>query len=461
MMANTRRTARMNAAGMALAVGAAATLPAHGVTLAEAYRAAVGYDAQYQAAKHELEALRYEVPIARASLMPGVALNASANKVMGQREFANSQSQEVQIPLDYVSPQVSLSMRAPLFNYDSVTRVRQASAAVEAAQETLRARHTDLVNRLVTVYLQLAGAVDSLRLANWEIEALQGQLTRSRQRQLRGEGTLTEVARTDATLELARAKALEAQDLVGVGARALKRITGLDAVRVYKPAANFKVPTLLPERLQEWMDLAMRQNPLIISRQYSVEAARHGIERSRAGHLPRVDVVASIAQQRNESPTNVGQTSLLKSVGVQLSVPLYNGGGVDASVRQSIAERDRAEENVRVDRESVLLDVERYYRAVVSAPGKLAAFERAVQSSETELRGAMRAQEVGMGTVADVLDARTRLNTAQRDLGQARLDYLESYLRLLTSAGVPLDQALEQVGQVLTTETLVQDKATK
>jgi protease secretion system outer membrane protein len=177
--------------------------------------------------------------------------------------------------------------------------------------------------------------------------------------------------------------------------------------------------------------------------------------------MPRLDLVASLSQSRNESPTNVNQTSTLRSLGLQLNVPLFNGGGVDAGVRQSLAERDKAEENARADREAVLLDVERFYRAVTSAPDKIQAYERAVQSSQTELRGATRSQELGLGTVGDVLEARTRYNTALRDLSQARLTYLDSRLRLLSAAGVAPELALEDIAQVLTEETTITESTPK
>ena len=452
-------TVMLRGIALVLAIGSAA--PVSALTLAEAYEAALGYDAQFLASRHELASARLDVPIARALLMPSASFSASTSRVEGQREFANSLSQEVKVPLDYTSPSASLSFRAPLFNYDALSRTRQAYSAVDAAEQTFKARQTDLVNRLTSVYLQTAGAIDDRRLAEWEVQALRGQLERSRQRQSRGEGTLTEVARTEAALELARAKALEASDNVLVANRALRRVTGLQADRLFKPTAAFKPRPLEPERLQDWMDMALRQNPALRSRELNVVTALRGVDRARAGHMPRLDLVASLSQSRNESPTNVNQTSTLRSLGLQLNVPLFNGGGVDAGVRQSLAERDKAEENVRADREAVLLDVERFYRAVTSAPDKIQAYERAVQSSQTELRGATRSQELGLGTVGDVLEARTRYNTALRDLSQARLTYLDSRLRLLSAAGVAPELALEDIAQVLTEETTITESTPK
>lgn len=158
-------------------------------------------------------------------------------------------------------------------------------------------------------------------------------------------------------------------------------------------------------------------------------------------------MVASISQGRNESPTNVNQTTSQRSVGLQLSVPIYAGGGVQAAVKQAMADRDRAEQALRNEREAVMLDVERFYRQATTAPTRIDALSRAVKSGEVEVKGAMRAQEGGIGTLADVLDARTRLSSALRDLGQARLDYLESRLRLMTTAGMKTAAVLDELSQ--------------
>lgn len=417
------------------------------LTLKAAYDAALAFDAQYLASTHELESARQQIPQARALLLPNVGLTASASRVDGYREFANSLSQEVRVPLDYASPNASLTMRTPVFNAESRSRFNQAVKSVDAAEELFRARHDDLVNRVVDTYLQVLAAIDTHRLASAEVESLTGQARRSRQRLQRGEGTLTEVARAESALELSKSRVIEAFDALAVSRQALKRLIGVDARRLTRPGADFVPFALLPERQQDWMEMALRQNPLVRSREHELAVAAFGIDRARAGHLPRLDMVASISQGRNESPTNVNQTTSQRSVGVQLSVPIYAGGGVQAAVRQAMADRDRAEQALRNEREAVMLDIERYYRQAVTAPTRIEALSRVVKSSEIELKGALRAQEGGIGTLADVLDARTRLSSALRDLGQARLDFLEGRVRLMITAGMKTVAVLDELSQ--------------
>jgi protease secretion system outer membrane protein len=452
---------RIRMRALALCIATLAACPVGALTLPDAWRAALGNDAQYRASRHELESARQDLPITRASLLPSVNFSASTSKVRGRREFANGLSQEVEVPLDYQAPQASLQLRAPLINFDALARTRQAYVSVEAAEQTFLAREADLALRLIGAYLQVVAASDDRVVAAGEVQALQGQLERQQRRHQQGEGTLTEIARTQAALDGARVRVLDAELALAVATRALRRITGVDSPMLSRPGADFSLLTTPYDRMEDWFDLALRNNPALKARELAITVALRAADRAKAGHMPRMDLVASVSQSRNESPTNVNQTTQTRSLGVQLSVPIYSGGGVEATIRQALAERDRAEEALRADREAVLLDVERAYRAVSGAQEKLQAYQRALQASQTELRGATRSQELGQGTVAEVLDARTRLSAAQRDLAQARLAYLENRMKLLLSSGEPPESVLDDLSRVMTEEVTIQPSPSK
>jgi outer membrane protein TolC len=140
---------------------------------------------------------------------------------------------------------------------------------------------------------------------------------------------------------------------------------------------------------------------------------------------------------------------VLKSLGVQVNVPLYAGGGVVAGVRQAVAEQSRAEEDIRNERENVEAEVQRNYLLVSNGAARVLAYRRAAESSQVAYTGAIRAQEAGVGTTADVLDAQFRLFQARRDLAVARYDYLAGRLRLKAHAGVPLDEVTRDIDQLL------------
>ncbi len=436
----------------ACAAAAAAVLlagSAQAMNFAEAVAAAKSNDAPYRGAAHELEGARQSVPIARSSLLPQVGLSGSYTDVHGTRGFYNDLSQEVKIGVAYTSPYAALQLRMPLFNSEGWARLDQAQALAAQAEAQYRGRGLDMIDRVGTAYLQALLAVETLSLSEQERVSSEGQLKRSGERFKRGEGTRTEEALAQANFDVARVKVFESKDQLEVAKRALQRITGRETAEL-----NAISPEFLPDEtghgtLFEWLETAVRNSPTLQAKQQAVVAAQFNVKRQSAGHLPRVDLVASVARSENDSITNLNQNSVLKSVGVQVNVPLYSGGGVTASVKQAVAEQARAEEDLRNERESVEALVQRNYLLVANGAARVRAYRQAAESSQVAYTGAVRAQEAGMGTTADVLDAQTRLYTARRDLAFARYDYLLARLRLKVNAGLPLDEVTSDIDRLL------------
>ena len=435
-----------------LAAAAAALLmagSAQAMNFAEAVAAARSNDPGYRGAGHELESRRQGVPIARASLLPQVALSASTSQVSGTRSFFNNLQQEAKVGVEYKSPSASLQFRLALFNAEAWARLDQAQATADQAEQLFRARGLDLVDRVGTAYLQVLLSAEALTLAEQERTAAEGQLKRATERFKRGEGTRSEEALAQAQFDLDRVKVFEAQNQLDVAKRALQRLTGQPTSQLHQIAQDFVPEETAVGGLFEWLETAVRNSPLIQAKQQALVAARMNVKRQSAGHLPKVDLVASIARNENESLSNLGQTSVLKSLGVQVNVPLYAGGAVVAGVRQAVADQAQAEEDIRNEREEVEAEVQRNYLLVSNGAARVLAHRRAAESSQVAYTGAIRAQEAGMGTTADVLDAQVRLFSARRDLAVARYEYLSARLRLKTHAGVPLDEVTRDIDQLL------------
>lgn len=435
---------------VALAWACAGTVQA--VSFGEAFEAALAHDPQFQGARFERESTQQGVPIARAGLLPSVNLSMSQSRVQGVRTFPNALDQEVRQDLDYKAPQRSLSVRMPLFNYEAISRYRQSLAQYDYADELFRVRSGDLLDRLGTAYLQRLLAEENVRLSQAQVRALEAQRDRARSMMQRGEATRIEVAESDAALDVARVQLIEAQDQVVLARRALLRITGMDLPGLNDVTPDYRPTTLGSTQLGDWQEIALQRNPSIQARQLAVESARLAIHRNQAGHLPRLDLVASASVSRNESLSTLSQESRLHSVGVQLQVPIYSGGGVSASVRQAAADRLRAEADLDGERQTVALDVQKYFQSVINGAAKVDAYRKALMSSEVALEGSMKSLAAGYRTNADVLEAQSKVYTARRDLARARYDYLVARMRLQLQAGATLAEVVADLDAQLVRE---------
>ena len=454
----TARHRRSGAARLALTgLLAAALCPgARAMTLAEAFDAAREHDPQYRAAARELDAARQGIPIARSALLPQVSLSYSNVDVSGSRDFPNSLGQDVNTRVDYSAPQTTLSMRIPLFNYDAWTRLDQATAQTTGAEATYRVRGLELVDRVITAYLQVLQARASVALADAEVTSLDEQARRAEHRFRRGEGTRTDEALVRSSLEAARARLGDAHQQVALAAARLRRLTGQMPAFVQDAAPDFRPRPFEPTALGEWSAATLAQNPVIEVRRAAVEAARYGVKRSQAGHLPRLDLVASSSNSRNESLSSLDQRSRLNSLGIQLSLPLFSGFGVQASVRQAEAELARVEEELNAERENNELEVRRLLQAADSAALRADALREAVAAGEIAVTGASMAVQAGVVTQSDVLEASSRLYAYRRDLALALYDHLASRMRLMVLAGEPMQRVVDEIGALLVVQTTLQ-----
>jgi outer membrane protein, protease secretion system len=434
-----------------IAVLAGAGVPnVHAMTLAEAFEAALAFDPQYRAGVYELASVREGIPLARSALLPQVSLSYSKLGYNGTREFSNGQQQDVTTRLEYAAPQTTLSMRVPLFNYEAWSRLDQATAQTKGAEASQRARGLDLADRVTTAYLQTLEARALMSLSDAEVLALVEQTKRAEQRYQRGEGTRTDEFQARAALEVSRAKAEEARERVIVAAARLERYTGRMPAFVNNTPPDFQAAADEAGALRQWVAAGVLQNPAIEVRQAALEAARFGVKRNQAGHLPRVDLVANLAKSSNESLNSLGQSTSLRSVGVQVSLPIFSGFGVQAAVRQSQADVGRAEEELRNERENNALEIRRQLQTADSAALRALALRKAVAAGEVAVEGATRAQEAGLVTLSEVLDARRSLFSVRRDLSLTHYDHLAARVRMMVLAGEPVQRIIDKTNALLT-----------
>ena len=147
----------------------------------------------------------------------------------------------------------------------------------------------------------------------------------------------------------------------------------------------------------------------------------------------------------NENVTRLNSRFVNSAIGVQLVVPIFQGGYVSSVVRQAVAEKTRAEEALEAARRDLGLRVHKEYRGVTEGELKVRALEQAVRSAEQLLVSTTRSRQAGVRTTLDVLNAEQQLATASRDLMQARYMALVSRLSLYALSGMAPQQAIDEV----------------
>ena len=433
------------AAGVALVVGGIG-LPAGAMDLRQAYDAAYANDASIRASRAGAQASRERLPQVQAQRLPNVSLNAGRNYNDLTSKTRSSLGQPVTTESQYYSGSQTLSVRQPLYRPYIAALVRQAQAQANDADASLEKDEQSLVVRVGEAYFDALLARDQLSLVGAQKATYTTQLDAAKKSLAAGSGTRTDIDEAQARLDLTLAQELEAQQNVEFTRRRLETLTGqsLDTLASLD-VERFTPSAPVPAGVEAWIERAEQASPELESLRAQLEAARQEIDKAEAGHKPTLDVVAQWARSSSDSVTNVNSRYDNKTIGLQLSVPLYSGGYVNSTVRQAVAAHERAREVLEATRRDLGVRVHREFRGMTEGVLRIGALEQAVRSAEQAVLSNRKSFEAGSRTTLDVLNAEQQKTAALRDLAQARYVYLVSRLRLLSLAGEDRQASVAQV----------------
>ena len=191
-----------------------------------------------------------------------------------------------------------------------------------------------------------------------------------------------------------------------------------------------------PANKDEWVAAAGEQNPLILAAQAAAEVANQEIQVKNSGHYPSLDATADYTYLDTQFGGILPLERNDASIGLELSIPLYQGGLVSSQTRQSRYEYNQAMEDLVKQRRATERQTRDNYRGVLAGISKVEALQHAVLSNEKAVEAAEAGFEVGTRAIIDVLDAQRDLLAARRDYARSRYDYLLNTLELKQAAGI-------------------------
>jgi outer membrane protein len=406
--------------------------PAHGADLLTLYRQALAQDATYQAARAARDAGREKLPQARAGLLPSV--NLQANTTWNDQETTYRSGPLPSGTSRFNSHGYGVSVAQPLYRRQNLAAVEQAKAVVESIDAQFSQAGQELALRVAQAYFDVLLAQDNVALARAQKEAIAEQLAQARRAFEVGTATITDTHEAQARYDLITAQEIAATNELEIKRRELERLTGTP-VEAVDPLRG-EPPLLSPEGgMETWVERALAHNPSVAAARAALEAANQQVEFARGGHHPTLDLVASYTDNRVGGGTFGAFDQTSKSIGLQLAIPLYQGGGTDSRVREALANQEKARQELEAAVRAVTQQVRQAYLGVTSGIAQVKALKQALASSELSLESTRLGVEVGVRTSVDLLNARQQLFSAKRDLAQATYGYILSRLRLEAAAG--------------------------
>jgi outer membrane protein len=434
-----------------LATLLAASGSAQAVDLLETFRAAQANDPVIAAARATQQAGQEKLSQGRSLLMPSV--NLTANTTFND---LTTQFNPTVPPLltggndRYNSNGYGVTLVQPLFRQQNWVAFSESKLQAMQSDLQYKIAEQELIVRVAQAYFDVLIAQDSVGLVGAQMNAISEQREQAKRNFEVGSATITDTLEAQARYDQTGAQEIAAKNNLEVKRSALQQLINAVPGDLDHLGKEFKPEVPQPANMEKWVDEAQLSNLQLAIAQASAEIADKEVARNRGGNYPTLDIVANYSRNNaNGGSFGIGTDTTSKSVGLQLNMPLFEGGAVNSKWREAEANRERARQELENARRNVEQQTRQAYLGVVSGVSQVQALKQALASSQSVLDASKLGQEVGVRTNLDVLNAQQALFSTRRDLYQAQYNYLMSELRLKQAVGTLGLADLEKVNQAL------------
>jgi outer membrane protein len=443
---------------IAVLFASAFSLNAQAADLIQVYQQALANDAAYASARASLAAGKERIPQGRSLLLPTIGLTGGIVK----NDNENSPWNEGQVGMtpsglgivtgtssNLRSNQYTLSLTQPLFRWANYQAYEQSKLAQAVTEAQFAQAQQDLITRVSQAYFDVLAAQDTLEFTRAQKVATTEQLASAKRNFEVGTQTITDTHEAQSIYDLVVAQEFAAANDLEVKRNALQAIIGTapTALAPLKPGVALAAPQ--PAVMDPWVSSAETQNYGVVASTLALETAKRDISRNRAGHYPTLDLVANQVHNKISGQSAGSGTQTNRGIGVQWSVPIFNGFAVTSKVRESIALEDKARNDLELAKRTAAQGARQAFLGVNSGLAQVKALEAAEVSSQSALESNKLGYQVGVRINIDVLNAQKQLYSTRRDLSRARYDAIMNGLRLKSAAGSLREADLVPVNNLL------------
>ena len=407
--------------------------PLWAADLMQIYREAQANDATYAAARSTLEAGRERTPQARAGLLPTLSLTANSFWNQNDLYFRGGGNT---IPANFNSNGYTLTLSQPLFRWQNWVAYDQSKFQVAQAEANFVQAGQDLILRVAQAYFDVLYAIENLKAVRANKISIEQQLESAKRNFEVGTSTIVDSHEAQARFDLATAQEIAAESDLEVRQRTLQAIIGKEPGPLAPFRRNAEIPQPQPADMKQWAAAAENDNINVQLQMAALEIASREVDRQRAGHYPTVDVVVNKGKSTAFAQTAAGQLETnFENIGVQLNLPIFQGGLVASRQSEASANRAAAESTLEQARRNATLQARQQYLGATNGLAQVRALKAALISSLSSLESNRLGFDVGVRINIDVLNADNQVFVTRRDLAKAVLDTLMSQLRLKAAVG--------------------------
>ena len=421
-------------------------------SLLDIYNEALENDPTYKAAEYSYLADKELKVQGRAALLPSITLSGSTNW--------NEYYQNKELQQQYNSFSSSARVTQPLFRLDTWFKYRQSKSLTDAAEADFAFEQQNLLVRTAELYFGVLRAIDNLNAAISEEKAIKKQLDQAKQRFEVGLSAITGVQEAQLAFDLSKASRIRTEGSLYSARESLNALIGREIFSLNELGDSLLIDLPTPSSKQKWVELALENNYQLKAAYLRKKAAKSSARSVASNHLPKIDIVGSQSEsetnQFNYEGFNIdGQGIPVPSVtgrrnySIQLSMPLFQGGAINSRWKQAYSQYERANENTLFTERRIIQEVRSQFSNVLTLVANVNAQKQAVVSATSALEATQVGYRVGTRNVVDLLQAEKNLYSAEKNLANAKYDYILANLRLGLASGTITPADIVKINNLL------------
>ena len=416
------------------------------------YNEALENDPTYKAAEYSYLADKELKVQGRAALLPSITLSGSTNW--------NEYYQNKELQQQYNSFSSSARVSQPLFRLDTWFQYRQSQSLTDAAEADFAYEQQNLLVRTAELYFGVLRAIDNLNAAISEEKAIKKQLDQAKQRFEVGLSAITGVQEAQLAFDLSKASRIRTEGSLYSARESLNALIGREIFSLNELGDGLLIELPTPNSKEKWVELALENNYQLKAAYLRKKAAKSSARSVASNHLPKIDIVGSQSEsetnQFNYEGFNIdGQGIPVPSVtgrrnyAIQLSMPIFQGGAVNSRRKQAYSQYERANENTLFTERRIIQEVRSQFSNVLTLVANVNAQKQAVVSATSALEATQVGYKVGTRNVVDLLQAEKNLYSAEKNLANAKYDYILSNLKLALASGTITPADIVKINNLL------------
>ena len=402
------------------------------------YNEALENDPTYRAAEYSYLADKQILVQGRAALLPSITLSGSTNW--------NEYYQNDELQQEYNSFSTNARVSQPLFRLDTWFNFKRSKSLTNAAEADFAFEQQNLLLRTAELYFGVLRAIDNLNASISEEKAIKKQLDQAQQRYEVGLSAITGVQEAQLAYDLSKASRISNEGNLFSSREALNALIGREIFSLNELGDEIEISEPFPNSKEKWVEMALKNNFQLKSAYLQRDAAKSNARSAASNHLPKIDIVGS----GSESETNqfnyegfsingqgipVPAVTGRRNYSIQLSMPLFQGGAVNSRRKQAYSQYNQADENTLFTERRIIQEVRSQFSNVVTLVANVTAQKQAVVSATSALEATQVGYKVGTRNIVDLLQAEKNLYSAEKNLANAKYDYILANLRLALAAG--------------------------